>query len=354
MPRSRSRRSSAGVLALLVAAALVAGCASSPSASSVPASGASASATAQRTTYPLTITQPDGTQAIIPKAPTRIVTVNNPSYAVEYLVALGVEPIGGEIYPAGSSGLEYDSRGVPAVVSSQVTAFTSVGTAPNQPDLEAIVALTPDLIVGGNGKTAYDTPLQAIAPLVSIYPESPPGPGIQSQNWYPEMALLAKILDRQAEFDAFLAQFEAAAAAARPALTGKTVRLVSAQGENLYIPGPGYFPSPVLTYLGLIVPPAPDGGSFLSGSDTTNGIVKLSLERASELTGDYLMFESTVGGAAAQQAFLSNPVTQQLPSVKAGRVIVSGPGTPLGNINGGPLDILAGIPNYPKAFEAGR
>lgn len=343
-----------GVLALMAAGVLVAGCSSVPSAGSAPSSGPPSSAVAQHTTYPLTITQPDGTTAVVSKPPTRIVTVNNPSYAVEYLVALGVVPLGGEVYPAGSSGGEYDSRGVPAVVSSQVGSFTPVGTAPNQPDLEAIVALAPDLIVGGNGKTAYDTPLQSIAPLVSIYPESPPGPGVQSQNWYPEMALLAQILDRQAEFDAFLARFEAAAAAARPALTGKTVRLVSAQGDNLYVPGPGYFPSPVLTYLGLTVPPAPEGGSLLAGSDSTNGIVKLSLERASELTGDYLMFESTVGGATAQQAFLANPIVQQLPSVKAGRVIVSGPGTPVGNINGGPLDILAGIPNYSTAFAAVR
>lgn len=302
--------------------------------------------------YPLTITQPDGTTAVIKQRPTRIITVNNPSYAVEYLVALGVEPIGGETYPADFGGVaEWDSRGVPLVVSSQVKSFTSVGTAPNQPDLERIVALHPDLIVGGNGKTSYDQPLQKIAPLVSIYPEALAGPGIESQSWYPEMRLLAQILDRQSEFNTFIAKYEAAAAAVRPALTGKTVRLVSAQGENLYVPGPGYFPSPVLTYLGLTVPPAPTGELiFRYGHDQRH----CQAQPGASIRVDRAIshVEVTVGGAAAQQAFLPNPVTQQLPSVKAKRVISTGAGTPVDNINGGPLDILAGIPHYPKAFGA--
>lgn len=233
-------------------------------------------------------------------------------------------------------------RGVPLVVSSQVKSA--------ELDLEKIVALHPDLIVGSNGKTTYDTPLQKIAPLVSIDAHAPTGPGIESQDWYPGMRLLAQILDRQPQFNAFIAKFEAAVAAVRPALAGKTVNLVSAQGDNLFIPGPGAFPSPVLTYLGLTVSPAPSGVSLFSGTNTNDGLVKLSLERASVLAGQYLMFETAVGGAAVQQAFLSNPITQQLPSVKAGRVILTGQGTPVGNINGGPLDILAGIPNYPKAF----
>lgn len=347
--RAARQRRTIGLVAVAVSTVLVGACSAPAPAAAGPAGPGTASA--QRTGYPLSITQPDGTQAIIPTAPTRIVTVNNPAYAVEYLVALGVSPIGGQAYPAGFGGLtEWDSRGVPLVVADKVPAFTSVGTAPNKPDLEATAALRPDLIVGSNGKTDYDTPLQTIAPLVSIRPDAPAGPGITSLDWYPEMELLAQVLDRQAEFQMFLDAVESAAAAVRPALSGKTVQLVSAQGDNLYIPGPNAFPSPAMTFIGLTVPPAPSGGSFLTGSDPTNGLVELSLERVSQLTADYIVLETTVGGAAAQDEFLSSPLTQQLPAVKAGHVIRSGAGTRLGNVNGGPLDLLAAIPQYPKAF----
>lgn len=62
------------------------------------------------TVYPLTITQPDGTTAVIKQRPTRVLMVDIPVFAGEGLVALGVTPIDGETNPPTSRASELTAQ----------------------------------------------------------------------------------------------------------------------------------------------------------------------------------------------------------------------------------------------------
>lgn len=367
--RRLGRRPAAAAGILTLVTAVTAACSSSPAGSAAPGSAASPSATASQpagsdpallsgpTRYPFTFTQPDGTKVTVKSPPTRVVAIDDPMFDVEELAALGVQPVGFQVYPQ-SYGLhkgDFDSRGVPAVISGQIKSFTSVGDPSGYPDLETVVSLRPDLIVGTYGTADQDKKLEAIAPLAD-YEETKggPGSGIESLPWYPNLRLYAQILNRTAQFNAFITRFEAAVAAVRPALAGKTVRLVNPAPATATVFGPNIYESNLLRYAGLTVPPIPGGGKSFSFGPPGDNSTSLSLERAGELTGQYLMVTGGGSSAAMAQAFLANPVVRKLPSVRAGRAIVTGAGTLLGDFPvDGLIDQLAAIPKLPRAFKEG-
>ena len=344
----RTPRFRLALLALLAAIATACSTTTPPSTPTTPAK-------ANATVYPLTITQPDGTTAVIKQRPTRVLMVDIPVFAGEELVALGVTPIGGETNPPASTfgAGQYDPRGIPLSISDRLKDFTPTGTY-SAPDLEAIVGLHPDLIVGYSGtKTANFQQLQAIAPVANTALQvAPPASatGIERLSWYPAMRELAKILDRQQQFNDFVSKFEAAAATARPILNGKTATIV-VPANNLsqaQVYGPDYYGGVTLSYLGLTVPPIPSGGAPIK--DSNGSAVNLSLERASELTAQYLLLAAFSPGVS--DGFVSNPVVTQLDSVREGRVILTGSDTPVhGFPSTGPLTQLKAIPMLVQAIE---
>ncbi|MFC4946530.1 ABC transporter substrate-binding protein [Pseudonocardia sp. GCM10023141] len=334
------------VTALTLLAAACAGPAGAPQASTAP-SGA-----AGRTTYPLTITQPDGTSAVIAAPPTRVIVIDNPQLSMDNLLAIGVNPIGGLVYPPGTPG--FDARGIPTELSGQITDFTVVGTAPVTPDLEKIASLQPDLIVGVNGKSTKNLEqLKAIAPVVSLGFTYQDDASISGAAWVPTVRLLGQIFDRQQQADAFVAKFEAAAEPVRADIAGKTVNYLSPTpaGDSFYVITGRFRPAgQFLAYLGLRLLPQefPSFGKLLDGTDGQDA--NFSVERAVDvLSAQYLVISGLVGSTRESlDAFLSNPVVAQVPAVKAGRVIRT---TGLGGIGDGyltagavgQLDALEGI-----------
>lgn len=288
----------------------------SPAASSSPAAPAGA-APAQHTVYPLTITQPDGTTAVLKAAPKRIVTVGNPRIPMDDVVALGVAPVGGEVYRGADP--TSDSRGIPQEIAGQITTFTAVGTPPTSPDLEAIAALHPDLIVGVGTEGGGLKQLEAVAPVESPGSAAPAGTGIESLESVAQVRLLGRILDRQAQANAFIARLNAAVAPVRAAVAGKSVDLVnpSPQGSNFFWFGADAQPTGhFLAALGLVLPTTfPGGGKPIATGDET-----YSMEHVSDLSAQYLVLGAN---PTADAAFLANPLVKQLPSVKAGRVIIT-------------------------------
>jgi hypothetical protein len=89
------RPAAADLLALLALLAAIAIACSTTTAPTEPPSRSSTNSGA----YPLTITQPDGTTAVIKQRPTRIVTVDNPRISMGTVAALGVAPIGAGSLP---------------------------------------------------------------------------------------------------------------------------------------------------------------------------------------------------------------------------------------------------------------
>jgi ABC-type Fe3+-hydroxamate transport system substrate-binding protein len=225
-------------------------------------------------------------------------------------------------------------------------------------DLEKVADLHPDLIVGyGGAGTSELKQLEAIAPVVSVPLDDDPAPsvqGIKRLSWYPAVSTLATVLNRQAQFNAFIGRYQAAANAARPALAGKSVSMVVVLNNlsAMQVYGPGYYDGVTLSYLGLNVAKVPAGGAIQPNSN--NDGTDLSLERVSELTGDYLMFATFAPGVSAK--FLGNPLVKRLASVQAGRVIDASTDTPLyGFPSVGCIEQLNLIPKLAQAFaKAGK
>ncbi|MFC4941894.1 ABC transporter substrate-binding protein [Pseudonocardia sp. GCM10023141] len=346
-----SARFRAAIVTTVAALAVIAGCSSPGGASTGPASSPSGSSSVApaATTYPLTITQPDGSTATIPQRPTRVVTIDNPTFGTQLLHVLGVTPLGGLVYSQPPTALT-DGRGIPT--SLNLTDFKPLGAAPSTPDLEAIAAVKPDLIVGVNGTRSANLPqLQAIAPVIDIdISGARPGEGLARLPWYEELQLLAKVFDQQATADDFLAKFEAEAAKVRPILQGKVYSLLvpGAKIQNFYDDGPTFQGNLFLTYLGLTLAPLPSGGEPLTPSRPTDASV-LSIERVGDLTAPYLIVNAFIKDASGDQ-FLAHPLVKKLPAVTTGRVIVPTP--EFGQFVGGPIEQLAAISVVGKAFAA--
>ncbi|MFC4941893.1 ABC transporter substrate-binding protein [Pseudonocardia sp. GCM10023141] len=338
--------------ALAAGAVLLAGCSSATEAPASPA--ATSSAPVERTSYPYTLTQPDGTTVSIPKAPSRIVVIDQPGITLDYPMALGVVPIGGELNTAesGFAAGELDPRGITIWNADKIKDFTSIGV-PFKPDLDKLAALKPDLIVGyGGAGTDKLAQLEAIAPVFSIPSGTAPADSVQGiarLSWYTPVAELAKVLDRQAEFTAFVATFEAAAAAARSKLQGKSVSYVVPYTDlsGLQVHGAKYYGGVTLSYLGLTVAPIPPGGQIYK--DSNNDGEALSIEHAGDIKGDWLVMATFGPGVSAK--FLDLPLVKQLPSVKAGHVVDTSTNTPFyGFPSVGPIGQLLAIPKLATAL----
>jgi Periplasmic binding protein len=137
-------------LALMGAAGLLSAC------SAGPASGPAVPATR-------TVQHPLGTTEV-PVAPTRVVALDRRA-ALPHLLAIGVTPVGA---------LTYESiigAPFPPVVAEQArdVAALPTGGGADDPNLEAVAALQPDLLIGWTGgiEEAYPA-LSGIAPTVAV------------------------------------------------------------------------------------------------------------------------------------------------------------------------------------------
>lgn len=312
--------------------------------------------------YPITVRQSDGTNAVIRKRPVRIVAVDVPAFMLDYLVALGVTPVGATLF-SGSSvgpGTVYDRSGYPTWLSTEIrrserrrgSAIRRVG-APGAPDLEAIAALRPDLIVNYNGDATRNLQqLKRIAPTVGAFRNTLPGTDVRSLGWYPALTNLGRILNLQARARRVVADFERAAASARKALRGKSATLVTYVGganANLVLrrqqPIGAFF-----TYLGIVIPPVPARAQPIKGTGGTVGAI--SMENISDLRTRYLVLTGAFN-TPGPKAFLANPLVQRLPAVRARRVIHTLPGYAFGSgaAQAGPLGQKAALRGIVRAFE---
>lgn len=167
----------------------------SPAAS--PSGSASASAETPAADAERTITHALG-DTVIQGTPKKIVVLEW-TYA-EDLLAVGVQP-------AGVADVENMKKVVtlPAEVAADVQ---DVGTR-QEPNLEAIAALDPDLIIGVKFRheKTYDQ-LSAIAPTLIFDPYPPEGAGDQYQEMIGTFKTIADVVGKTAEADAVLADLQ--------------------------------------------------------------------------------------------------------------------------------------------------
>ncbi|MCM3656281.1 iron-siderophore ABC transporter substrate-binding protein [Agromyces mediolanus] len=253
LPRRVLARSIAVAVGTIMA---LAGCA--PAAQSEDAPNGSASGTQP-------IEHARGTTEV-PAAPQRVVALE--PVELDTAVALGITPVGAAVAS--------NVAGVPDYLG--VTGVQPVGTVP-EPDLEAIAALKPDLILGTEARHSklYEQ-LSAIAPTVFMQTQADP--------WQENVLLIGAALGQPEEAKALLDGFNERCdrIAEEFDVEGKTVNLIRPRDETtLSLYGPTSFAGSALECAGLTIP----------AREWEDGLqADLSPENVLDATADYVLVTS--------------------------------------------------------------
>jgi iron-siderophore transport system substrate-binding protein len=239
-------------------------------------------------------------EAVVAGTPERVVVLDTGE--LDAVLALGVPPVGSV-----RTGVSDELPAYIVDAGVDPADIADVGTI-EEPDLEAIAALDPDLILTNRVRHEdLAEQLSAIAP--TVYAEA------IGETWRENLLLVAEALDRTAEAQRLLAGHDARAAEVG-ALVGdpadtevSIVRFLDGSAVRLY--GEGSFIGAVLADVGFARPPL---------QRTAETFVELSLEEISAADAD-LVFYSAYGeeGGAVVQQVTGGGLWQGMPSVREGR-----------------------------------
>lgn len=255
------------------AALLLAGC--SASAPSTEAANADTATTRQ-------VQHARGTTEV-PVEPQRVVTLE--PLELDTAAAVGVVPVGAAVAS--------NVVGVPAYLG--LDAVEAVGSVP-EPDLQAIAALKPDLILGTEARhSALYEQLSSIAPTVFI--------ATQADPWRDNAALIGEALGREDETAALLEKVDARCGelADTYGIDGQTVQLVRPRDETtLSLYGPVSFAGSLLECVGFTIP-AQDWADGLQADISPENILSAQADRVLVTTAD-TSDDSTIPAAIVQNA----------------------------------------------------
>lgn len=292
--RVRKRRVGARVTAALAGLALLVGLAACGGGEAQQSANQGGTAQAG---FPRTVQHDKGSTTIETK-PERIVALD-PSL-VEAVLALDRPLLGG----IGSYG---DDREFPSYLGDVVSGTEEVGPL-ESPNLEAIAALEPDLIVSATVRhdALYDE-LSAIAPTVFVETTGP--------MWKENITMLGKALGAEAKAAQSLSAYEQRAAALGKAINEKannpTISAIRFMGGPTRLLGKESFTGIVLDDMGLARPKAQDVDEFA---------VEIGEEQIRKADGDHIFVSTYEGGDQSRERFLRNPLWRKLTAVREGNV----------------------------------
>ncbi len=231
----------------------------------------------------------------VPETPERVVVLDTGE--LDGALSLGVKPVGAVEAVAGA--------GLPEYLSELTEGIELVGTI-TEPNLEAILALNPDLILSSKLRhEAVYGQLSEIAP--TVFTET------VGVTWRENLRVYAAALNKEAALALRLGEYRAKLAAVRAATdTDQEVSVVRfVPGENRVMQR-GNFVGTVLEDVGFERPEAQRGDNFM---------LTVSQEQLNLLDGD-VMFVSVYGGDDDTElgAFTRSPLWASLGAVQAGRV----------------------------------
>lgn len=293
--RRRPGRVAAAVLTAVMAFSLAACGSGGEDDKSAEQPGASADAG-----FPRTITHDKGTTEIKAK-PKRVVALDNS--LVEAVVALDAPLVGG-------IGSYRDQKGFPPYLGDAVKDTQDVGPL-DSPNLEAIAALKPDLIVSATVRHAdlYGQ-LSKIAPTVFVATTGP--------IWKENITFLGKALGAEEKAKAELTAYET-----RARKIGDAINAQAANGKETFsivrfLDGPTriYLPKTfsgiILTDMGLTRP--------ANQQDQQEFNIEISEEQIGQADADHIFMTTFSGGAERKEKFLANPLWKRLNAVREGNV----------------------------------
>ncbi|MFM9707289.1 ABC transporter substrate-binding protein [Streptomyces galilaeus] len=295
--RTAGRRGRIG--ALLVTVALAAGLTACGGSDSSDAKSSDSTAAAEKSAgFPRTIEHHKGSTEIKAK-PQRIVALDNS--LVEAVIALDGTLVGG-------IGSYRDQAGFPPYLGDAVKDTKDVGPQ-ESPNLEAVAALKPDLIVSATVRhdDLYDQ-LSAIAPTVFVETTGP--------LWKDNITLLGKTLGEEAKAKEKIAVYETRAKKIGAAINAKeggpTVSMVRFVDGPTRIYLPKTFSGIILSDMGLARPK--------NQQVPENFNIEISEEQIAQADADVIFYTSYSAGVEREKKFLANPLWKRLTAVKNGDV----------------------------------
>ncbi|MEU8078432.1 iron-siderophore ABC transporter substrate-binding protein [Catellatospora citrea] len=240
----------------------------------------------------------------VPVAPKRVVVLDTDK--VDTALTLGVKPVG-----AARAG---ELTGWPTYFGAGATdGITEVGVL-DEPDLEGIAALKPDLILGSKFRQEkYYAELSKIAP--TVFTEN------VGKTWKANFLLDGKALGKEQQAKDLLAAYEKRAkevGAAVPGAATLKISLVRFMPDHIRVYGPESFSGIVLGDAGLGRPER----QLLAAKDDKR-FDKVSAERLTEVDGDFIFVAAYGAKSAAEQAKITaGPLWATLGAVKAGKTQV--------------------------------
>ncbi len=263
------------------------------------ACGGSSSATSAADAGPVRSVATAYGDVSVPEAPQRVLALGET--ALDTTLAVGIRPVGALAARGGN--------GLPAYLADLAGDVPTVGTV-REPDLEAVVAADPDLILAGASTTKeqYDL-LAAVAPTVV-----PPAAGWG--EWEAESRVHAAALGRGPQVETVLTGLEQRAqelAAELPEDT--TASVVRWMPEGPLVMSGGLMAGRLLEATGAELPAAAD---FADKPHTD----PLSLENLAEVDADWLYVATlNADGEAALEAARESAAFSRLEAVEADRVV---------------------------------
>lgn len=249
--------------------------------------------------FPRDVVHYQGTTTIT-AAPSKVVVLSTGQ--ADAMLTLGMCPIGSSAASGTDAPVPQYLQDAFPEQAAAIKAITYVGSR-MEPDVEAIAALHPDLILvniaGKDDAAAMYTSLSAVAPTVATH-----GTG---QYWKVDFLLLADALGKREAAQAEIDAVTAAAASAGAGLTSPgTVSLLRKNGDKLRVFGPLSFPGSLVAEMGLA---RPASQQFTTGVSTD-----LSEETLDQADGDWLLY-AVQGGDESEATAL--PLWSSLGAVSA-------------------------------------
>jgi len=234
--------------------------------------------------------------------PQRVVVLTNE--ATDSVLSLGVTPVGAVQSWAGDPYYDY--------IEAELIEVPAVGDE-LQPSLERIVSLQPDLIIGSKVRQqqVYEQ-LSAIAP--TVFSET------IGATWKDNLKLYAEALNREAEAEAVLAEWDQRVADFRAKMGDRLtqkVSLVRFLPDAVRIYHKDSFPGQILEEIGLNRPATQDKNEFAD---------EISIEQIAAVEGDILFYFTFASGdrneldksTATEQQWLNHPLWRNLEVVQEG------------------------------------
>ncbi|WP_433511499.1 ABC transporter substrate-binding protein [Nonomuraea sp. CA-143628] len=253
------------------------------------------STTAQQAGPTRTVTHAMG-QTKVPLEPKRVVVLDTDK--LDTMVSLGLAPVG--------AAQATESQAWPKYLGSALAATKAVGTL-QQPNIEAIMALKPDLILGTKFRQAafYDK-LSKIAP--TVFTEK------VGVTWKQNFLLDAEALGKKDQAAGLLSAYETRAKQVGAKYAKLKVSIVRFMPTEIRMYGPESFSGIVVGDAGI---PRPEEQQLATQQDKRFG--KLSQENIAQADADAVFYTAYGEAAAKSQASVTGgPLWKNLGAVKSG------------------------------------